>query len=94
MAIDLQQVRGIAELARLDLSDDKLATFAEQLGDVLSYMEALDEVDVADVEPMFSPVEHATVLRPDQAAKEFPRAEILANAPETDGSFFIVPKIV
>jgi aspartyl-tRNA(Asn)/glutamyl-tRNA(Gln) amidotransferase subunit C len=87
-------VAKVARLSRLDLSQEKLELFAGQLGDILGHMDKLGELDTDSVEPMYSPVEHTTVLRPDAAMKEFTRDEILGNAPRQDGQFFIVPRIV
>lgn len=94
MKISPEEVARVARLARLDLSEEKVELFSGQLGDILDYMDKLGEVETAEVEPLYSPVEHVTVLRPDVTAKEFSREEILSNAPETDGSHFIVPRIV
>lgn len=94
MKITPEQVAKVAKLARLKLPEDKLALFAGQLHDILSYMDKLSEIDTAQVEPMYSPVEHVTVTRPDEVKREHSREEILANAPESDGQFFIVPRIV
>lgn len=94
MKISPEEVARVAKLARLDLPEDKLALFAGQLGDILDYMDKLGELDTGDVRPMYSPVEHATVLRPDEPVKKYARDEVLSNAPESDGQFFIVPRIV
>lgn len=94
MKISPEEVAKIARLARLDLPQEKLELFAGQVGDILDYMEKLGELDTDDVEPLYSPVNHTTVLRKDEAKKEFKREEVLSNAPEQDGQFFIVPRIV
>ncbi len=94
MTFSPEDVARIAKLARLSLSDDKLAAFAGQFNDILGYMEELGQADTAGVEPLYGPVEKASALREDEVRKDFDRAEILANAPRTDGTFFIVPKIV
>ena len=94
MKISPEEVAKVARLSRLDLPQDKLELFAGQLGDILDYMDKLGELDTADVEPMYSPVTHTTVLRDDEPRKEHERSEILSNAPEQDGQFFIVPRIV
>ena len=94
MKISPEEVAKVASLSRLDLSEDKLELFAGQLGDILAYMDKLGELNTDDVEPLYSPVKHTTVMRRDEARKEFRREEILANAPEQDGQFFIVPRIV
>ena len=94
MKISPEQVAKVAKLARLDLSEEKLELFAPQLGDILANMDKLAEVDTRGVEPMYTPVEHTTVLRKDEVRKEYAREDILANAPRRDEQFFIVPKIV
>ena len=94
MKIGPEEVARVARLARLELPEDKLRTFAPQLDDILRYMDKLAEVDTEGVEPMYSPVEHVSVLRADEPGTECGRDEILSNAPETDGRFFIVPRIV
>lgn len=94
MKISPEEVAKVASLSRLDLPEDKLELFAGQLGDILAYMDKLGELDTDDVEPLYSPVKHTTVMRRDEARKEYRREDILANAPEQDGQFFIVPRIV
>ena len=94
MKISREEVAKVARLARLDLADDKLDLFAGQIDDILQYMDKLGEVDTSSVEPMYSPVAHTTVMRPDAVRREHERSEVLSNAPETDGAFFIVPRIV
>lgn len=89
-----EQVRAMATLSRLKLPEDTLERFAPQLAQVVEYMDILAEVDTQGVEPLYSPVEQVSVLREDVAAKDLPRDAITANAPQTDGQFFIVPKIV
>ncbi len=94
MKIGPEEVAKVAKLARLRLDDDSLDAFAGQMAGILDYMETLGAVDTAGVEPLYSPVLHESPLRPDVAVKACARDQILANAPATDGQFFIVPKIV
>lgn len=94
MKISPEDVAKIANLSRLDLPKEKLEMFAGQLGDILEYMDKLGELDTDDVEPLYSPVEHTTVLRKDTVRKDYQRDEVLSNAPKQDGQFFIVPRIV
>ncbi len=94
MKISPEEVAKVAKLSRLDLPEDKLELFAGQLGDILAYMDKLGELDTDDVDPLYSPVQHTTVLRRDEVRKDYRREEILANAPKQDGQFFIVPRIV
>ena len=94
MKISPEEVAKVATLSRLDLPQDKLELFAGQLGDILDYMDKLGELDTGEVEPMYSPVSHTTVLRKDEVRKDYAREDVLSNAPEQDGQFFIVPRIV
>lgn len=94
MKLSREEVARVAKLARLDLSEDKIELFSGQLHDILTYMDKLNEIDTSDIEPMYSPVEHSTVLRKDEVKKEHTRDEVLSNAPDSDGQYFIVPRIV
>jgi aspartyl-tRNA(Asn)/glutamyl-tRNA(Gln) amidotransferase subunit C len=94
MSISKEQVAKIATLSRLSLEEDKLDQFTGQLSSILQYMEKLNELETTDVEPLYSPVEQTTVLREDVVEKKFKREELLANAPEDDGQYFIVPRII
>ena len=94
MRITPQEVARIATLARMDMDDELSSRLAGQMDDILGYMDKLGELDTADVEPMYTPVEHTSVLRDDVARSDYSREEILANAPEEDGQYFIVPRIV
>ena len=94
MKLSPQEAAKVASLARLRLPEETLENFAAQLGDILDYMDTLNACDTRDVEPLYSPVEHDAPMRDDVAEKTFTRDQVLANAPESDGRFFIVPKIV
>lgn len=94
MKISPEEAAKVVKLARLRLDDDKLEAFAGQMDNILEYMETLGEVPTEGVEPLYSPVGHETPMRQDVAQKSCSRDNILANAPRTDGQFFVVPKIV
>ena len=89
-----EQAAKVAALARLRLPEDKLARLAAQMDDILDYIDTLSACYTTGVEPLYSPVEHDTPLRTDQALKTCQRSDVLAQAPESDGRFFIVPKII
>jgi len=93
----------IAKLSRLDLetgfegadAEKKLATFAAQFDDVVALMDTLSEVDTEGVEPLYWPLSApVSPPREDVAERCNTREELLRNAPEQDGQFFIVPRIV
>ncbi|RLS31109.1 MAG: Asp-tRNA(Asn)/Glu-tRNA(Gln) amidotransferase subunit GatC [Planctomycetota bacterium] len=92
--MELSDVRKVATLARLSLSEDALQTSGEQLTKILDYVRLLDEVDTANVEPMTHPVPAENVFRDDVMSASLPIEAALSNAPKTDGHFFIVPKIL
>ncbi|MGX9366028.1 Asp-tRNA(Asn)/Glu-tRNA(Gln) amidotransferase subunit GatC [Desulfoplanes sp. PS50] len=94
MGITTNEVTQIARLARLDIAEDQAGLFAGQMDTILSYMDTLNELDTSSVEPMYSPVDNVSVLREDEAIQTISRDEILKNAPEEDGRYFLVPKIV
>ena len=94
MKISPEKAMAIATLARLEISPEQAVTLGAQMDDILGYMDKLNELDTADVEPMYTPVDQPGTLRADEVSKEFSRAQILRNAPETDGQYFIVPRIV
>ncbi len=87
-------VAKVALLGRLKLSDDELAQMTTQLGRVLEYVDILNEVDTAGVEPLAHPIELANVFRDDVEQDSLTREDALANAPKTDGRFFVVPAIL
>ncbi len=94
MKISSEEVAKVAGLARLALTPEKTARYAAQLGDILGYMDKLAELDTTGVEPLYTPVDQVSVMRDDVVEKDYAREDILKNAPETDGAFFIVPRIV
>ncbi len=94
MKLSPQEAAKAAKLARLRPDENELAELAGHMDSILSYMETLGAVDTSNVEPLYSPVEHAAPMRDDQTVKNCERDEVLANAPQADGRFFIVPKIV
>ena len=96
MAIDRGQVRHVARLARLALSEEEEERFAAQLGHVLEYIERLQAVDVAGVEPLSFAGDAAAglPLREDEPWPCLPRDKVLAQAPEHNGEAFLVPRIL
>jgi aspartyl-tRNA(Asn)/glutamyl-tRNA(Gln) amidotransferase subunit C len=94
MTISKEEVARVAHLARLEIGESDLQRFAGQLTDILQYMDILNEVDTSSIDPLYSPVEHDTPYREDKARSEYSREEVLRNAPDSDGEYFIVPKVV
>ncbi|MEK9831687.1 MAG: Asp-tRNA(Asn)/Glu-tRNA(Gln) amidotransferase subunit GatC [Rhodospirillaceae bacterium] len=94
MALDTDTVRRIARLARIHVDDADLAPLADELNNILGWIEQLDEVDTDGVEPMTSVVEMVQRLRADQMNDGNLQDEVLANAPAAADGFFAVPKVV
>lgn len=92
--VSLEEVRHMAQLSRLAISEQEEKLFARQFGDILGHVDILAAVDTEGVQPLYSPVTGREATREDEARDIRSRAEILANAPETDGECFIVPRIV
>jgi len=87
-------VRYIAELAKVALTDEEAAKFQSQLGIVLEYVEKLKAVDVSSVEPTAHASPVFNVVREDVPRDGFTRTEALANAPRQGGGLFVVPKVL
>ena len=87
-AVDAEEVRHVADLARVRLADDEVDEFAAQFGDILEYFDALDEVPESEREE-----ELVNVMRPDEVREGLSQQEALANAEETEDGFFVGPKV-
>ncbi len=88
------QVRWVAKLARLELSDAELETMTAQLGKVLDYVAQLRQVDTEGVEPLAHALDVANVFRPDEPAPSLSVSEALANAPRRQQDYFSVPAVL
>jgi len=87
-------VRHVAKLARLICSDEEIHRFTEQLGAILEYVAQLEQVDTTGVEPLAHCLPVHNVFREDQVRPGLTNEQVLANAPQRDGPFFAVPKIL
>jgi len=94
MKISRNEVEHVADLARLELSGEEVDQFTGQLDAILSYIDKLNELDTADVEPTAHVIQVGNVIREDRVCDSIPLKETLSNAPETDEGFFKVPKII
>jgi aspartyl-tRNA(Asn)/glutamyl-tRNA(Gln) amidotransferase subunit C len=92
--IDRELVHKVALLARLELSSDEEEKFTSQLGSILDYIEQLNELDVSDVAPTARAIDVSNVTREDELQPYPDREAILNCAPEQEGDFFKVPKIL
>ena len=102
MRVSEQDVERVAELANLELTNDEKAAMLRDLNSVLGYFSQLNELDTTDVPPMLQVVEPfqtgqpgaTAFLRPDEVVPSLSREKVLACAPDTDGVFFKVPKVI
>jgi aspartyl-tRNA(Asn)/glutamyl-tRNA(Gln) amidotransferase subunit C len=92
--LDETQVRHVAKLARLKISEADYPRYAQQLTGILDYVAQLNSVNVAGVEPMAHPLPLKNVLRDDVVKPGLTTEQVLANAPAKDGPFFTVPKVL
>ncbi len=98
MALTRQEVEKVSLLARLLLTPEEIDRLTSQLSGVVAYVEQLAELDseIAEkqVEPMAHAVEMTNVFRPDQIRPSLDRAAALANAPQQDGKYYLVPAVL
>ena len=91
--ITIKDVEHVAKLARLELTEDEKVKFSKQLGDILKYVEQMNEVDTSNVKPMTQVIDFCNVMREDKVVQEISKEALMANAPEEENGFFKVPKI-
>ena len=94
MSISRAEVEKIALLGRLLLSEEELCRMTVQLGDILSYMDLLGEVDTEQVEPMAHALDVANVFREDGVRPSLDRELALAGAPRRDAECYLVPAVL
>jgi len=89
-----EEVRNIAELAKLDLTDDEVALYAGQLTSILGHFQRLQELDTSHIAPTASVLPLKNVLRPDIAAKPLSPEQVTANAPDAEDHQFRVSAVL
>ena len=92
--INSEDVSKVAKLARLNIPDELVETYASQLEEILEYVSQLDEIDTTDVPPTTRAVEVVNVLRDDNVNNLDIRDKLLELGPEIEGEFYKVPKIL
>jgi aspartyl-tRNA(Asn)/glutamyl-tRNA(Gln) amidotransferase subunit C len=100
--VSLEEVRRVAELANLELTAEEEPRMQRDLNAVLDYIAQLNECDTTGVEPMAQVTDvlgassdfTGSALRPDQVRPSIDRRAVMASAPESDGRFFKVPKVI
>ena len=94
MNISKETVKYVANLARIELSEEELKKCSLQLNDILNYIEQLKEVDISKISPTAHVLPIKNVKREDKLRPSFKTKEALKNAPQTEGMFFKVPKVI
>ena len=94
MSVDTKQVRHIAKLARIAMSDSEVEAMVPELNNILGWVEQLAEVDTQGVEPLTAVIDQTLRLRADSVSDGDCREAVLANAPAAEHGFFAVPKVI
>lgn len=94
MSVDLKTVKRVAHLARIALSEEEATRMEGELNAILGFVEQLNEVDVEGVEPMTSVTPMDMKKRIDAVTDGHKAGDIVANAPQSERDFFVVPKVV
>jgi aspartyl-tRNA(Asn)/glutamyl-tRNA(Gln) amidotransferase subunit C len=94
MSVSPEQVRHIAKLARIAMSDEEIERLVPELNAIIGWVAQLGEVDTDGVEPLTAVIDQKLRLREDKVTDGNIRDEILANAPEAEHGFFAVPKVI
>jgi len=92
--MDIDDVRKVAKLSRLELSDADLGLMAKQLSAILQYVDQLSKLNTDNVEPLAHPLPIQNVFRPDEPRPSLPVDEALRNAPNRAGDYFAVPAVL
>jgi aspartyl-tRNA(Asn)/glutamyl-tRNA(Gln) amidotransferase subunit C len=94
MPLTEDEVRHVALLSRLELSDEEVELYAGQLGKVLDYVNKLNALDTTNVEPMITAATTGNVFRQDEPEDSIDRKEALRSAPDHDDGCFRVPRVI
>ena len=94
MSVSPEQVRHIAKLARIAMSEEELERLVPEINNILGWVEQLGEVNTDGVEPLTAVIDQKLRLRDDKVTDGECREEVLANAPDAEHGFFAVPKVI
>ena len=94
MSVDKDTVRRIAKLSRLALDEARVGPMVDELNGIFTWVQQLNEVNVDGVVPMTSVVEQRLKMREDKVTEGGNAAALMANAPDGEDNFFVVPKVV
>ena len=94
MKITPEELAHVANLARLQLSPEEVEAMARQLDDILTYVAKLNELDTEGVTPTTHAISIVNAFREDEVKPSLDREKTLANGPQQDGEFFVVPRVI
>jgi len=94
MSVTKDQVRYVADLARLELNEEETESLVSDMNQILDYMEKLNELDTSDVEPLEHVIDLESHFRKDEAKQPLDHEEALKNAPDADSDYFRVPRVI
>ncbi|MEK6591161.1 MAG: Asp-tRNA(Asn)/Glu-tRNA(Gln) amidotransferase subunit GatC [Nitrospinota bacterium] len=94
MKLSIEEVEHVAELARLELTDSEKDRFAEQLSNILTHIDKLNQLDTDAIEPTSHVLPMKNIFRDDEIQRLFPEGDPLRNAPDKDRGYYKVPKII
>ena len=94
MAIDIDEVKRIASLAKLEFSNEELKKFTTDLNQILDYVKKLNELNTDDIDITYHPIEYGNVLRDDIVKESLAVDKVLMNAPQKTWQYFVVPKVI
>lgn len=92
--IGIEDVEYVARLAQLRLDDDAKKRLVKDLSSILNYIDKLNELDTTDIEPMLHVLDVSNVYREDVVGESLSQEDALRNAPNSDGEYFLVPRIL
>ncbi|MBA3031111.1 MAG: Asp-tRNA(Asn)/Glu-tRNA(Gln) amidotransferase subunit GatC [Desulfobacteraceae bacterium] len=94
MKITREEVVHVAKLAHLELGEDEVQRFSEQIGTILDYFETLNQVNTDGIKPTFNAIHLTNAFREDEEKASLDNKDVLFNAPEKEDGFFLVPRII
>lgn len=94
MAIDKETVKYVAHLARIELNPRELEKLSQQLQDILGLIDKLKKIEIKDINPTSHILPINNVLREDKPKESLAIDQVLKDAPQRKGSFFVVPKVI
>lgn len=95
MEVDNVLIDKLAKLSSLEISEERKESLKSELGDIINFVENLNEIDVSHIEATFTTIEGGTPLREDVSKQDLELSQnVLKNAPKSEDGYFIVPKII